>query len=84
MVNQERGQGNLQQDEIDGGAGGNAGNQPAFAQLDHAEGKQDELLVVFPHRRQEGQSGEKDEPEDIHPVDRRSLGFGHEAFLIFR
>ena len=77
VIDQQRGQQNLDQHH-----GGGPGSRPvrddsAFGQLHDANGQQRQLLVAFLHRRQRRQAQQEDQPKHIHPVDAAWFFFVH-------
>ena len=75
VVDEQSRQRNFDEDDIRRAAPWNARQEPAFADLDQANGEQCELFMDFRLWRQERQSGEEQKPEPIHPVENRTLLF---------
>lgn len=44
------------------------GQEPAFTQLQQADGQQDKLFVNLAHRRQNGEAGQHPQPDHVEPV----------------
>src|SRR5580658_1928379 len=62
VIDQQRRQQYLEQDDVRDAALGKIRDQPRLEQLNDADGQQDQLLVPFELRGEHGQSGKKDQP----------------------
>ena len=78
VVEEKRGQHDLEQNHVVHAAAGNARNNRAFGHLHHTDGQEDDLLVPFKKRWKQGERDEKNKPggnpDRIQPVVAPGLG----------
>ena len=77
VVEEKSGEKDLDDDGVGGATFWEPGDEAPFEELKNADGKEDELFVDFVNGRQEGESEEEEEPEDVEPVEGCAFAIEH-------
>ena len=80
VVKQKRGEENFDKDGVGGAAFWEPGDEAAFEELKNADGEKDDLFMNLVDGREEGESEEKEEPEDVEPVEGGAFAIEHFGF----